>query len=111
MIGLAQPTPATPVRLLVAAAAAPETAVPCPVLQPVSEVFDVPVRKLQPASSFGFRSGWLESAPESIMAIGTLADPSVRLQALIAWIFARCHCEAKSGSLGVALVCAMKSRS
>ena len=76
MIGLAQPTPATPVRLLVAAAAAPDTAVPCPVLHPVSEVFEVPVRKFQPAISFGFRSGWLGSAPESIMAIGTLAKPS-----------------------------------
>src|ERR1043166_6803711 len=81
MMGFTQPTPATPVRLFVAAAAEPDTAVPCPLLHPVSEVFEVPVRKFQPAISLGFRSGWFGSAPESIIAIGTAVEPSLRLQA------------------------------
>src|SRR5713226_4156216 len=102
-MGLAQPTPATPVALLVAAAAAPATAVPCP---NTSAVFDVPVRKLQPGKSFGIKSGCVGSTPESRIAMGTDAEPVVSPQALAAWILARCHCEEKSGSLGVAPACA-----
>src|SRR5262249_25626 len=107
----AQPTPAIPMRLLVAAAAAPDTAVPCPVLQPVSVVFELPFKKFQPVSSLGFRSGWFGSAPESIMAIGMLVKPSEMLQALAAWTLAKCECNEKSGSLGVAAACATRSRS
>src|SRR5579862_8753612 len=113
MIVFAQATPATPVPLFVAAAAAPATAVPCPPLQPVSAVFELPVRKFQPAMSLGPKSGCVESAPESITAIGMFAEPRVTPQALGAWIVARCHWEEKSGSLGVTepAGCARKSRS
>src|SRR5258706_5833480 len=111
MMGFVQPTPATPVRLFVSAAATPATPVPCPELHPVSEVFEVPVRKFQPGISFGFRSGWFGSAPESMMSMGILVEPSVTFQAFAAWIVVKCHCDSKSGSFGVVVVCAMKSRS
>src|SRR5579859_1490670 len=111
MTVLAQPTPATPVRLFVSAAAAPATAVPCPPLHPVSDVLLVPVRKFQPGINFAARSGCVPSAPESITAIGTPDEPVVILHALAACILARCHSDAKSGSLGMAAACAIKSRS
>src|SRR5215471_2019409 len=101
MTGLAQAIPATPVPLLVAAAAVPEVAVPCPM---ASDVLVVPVRKFHPVTSLDARSGWSGWAPESITPIVMLETPVVISQAFGAWIFGRCHCEVKYGSLGVVVL-------
>src|SRR5579871_166505 len=89
MMGLAQVTPATPIPLFVAAASAPATAVPCPIVSAVSLLLET---KFQPAISRGARSGCVPSTPESIIAIG-VPEPVVMFQALGAWILARCHSE------------------
>src|SRR5512146_200736 len=86
---LAQLTPATPIALFVAAAAAPETAVPWPVTSEVSPLHFV---KFHPGTSFAARSGWVESTPESMTAMITDAEPVVRDHASPLPILGRCHC-------------------
>src|SRR5579872_5825576 len=98
MIVVFQATPATPMPLFVAAATVPATAVPWP---RTSLVLDVLLRKFQPGTSFELRSGCVPSTPESITATTTEDDPVVTPQAAGAEIAARCHCELRSGSLGV----------
>src|ERR1041384_635988 len=79
--GLAHATPATPMPLFVAAAATLATAVPWP---NVSAVLLVPVRKFQPGTTLGARSGLAESTPESTTAIVMAFEPVDMSHALVA---------------------------
>src|SRR5215472_2168193 len=72
IIGLSQATPVIPRALLLAAAAVPAVAVPCP---RSSAVLLLEATKFQPGITFDAMSGWVESTPESIMAIGTEVLP------------------------------------
>src|SRR5690242_6172670 len=98
MMGLSHDTPVTPTPLLLAAAATPAVAVPCP---STSAVLLFERRKLQPGMSLAARSGCPGLTPESIMAIGTLALPVVISHAAGALIVLRCHCDENPGSLGM----------
>src|SRR5216684_691186 len=81
IMGFNQPAADTPIPLLVAAAALPAVAVPWPC---ISAVLAVPVRKLQPGTSFEARSSWVGSTPESARAIVMEGEPVVILQAFAA---------------------------
>src|SRR5437763_12401395 len=71
---------ATPIELLLAAAATPAAQVPWPLSSTGSAA---PFRTLYPATSFPWRSGWARSTPVSSEAITTLAEPCVRSHAAV----------------------------
>src|SRR5712692_3172906 len=73
-----QPAAATPMPLLVDAAALPAVAVPWP---STSAVLALLVRKLQPGTSLETRSSWVGSTPESAKAIVMEGEPVVIFQA------------------------------
>jgi hypothetical protein len=91
-------TPAMPLRLLVTAAAAPATAVPCPCRSAASKSsliasYCLAGRKLP------FRSSWVLSTPVSTMAM-VMPAPCAVFHAVGAPIRRRPHCCLKYGSLG-----------
>src|SRR5262245_49871795 len=88
MMGQPHAGEATPMKLLLAAAAVPATAVPCPNRSCVSALL---LKIFQPGLIFATRSGWVASTPVSQIAMTTSDLPVVVVQASPAWIAARCH--------------------
>src|SRR6266545_7373847 len=110
MIFAAGATPAIPTPLPVAAAAMPDTCVPCtsaaaplpsgPLQSPLPHgrcPLGQPVN-VAPVTSWPCRSGWLRSTPVSTTAI-TAPAPVLFAHACDALIWVRPHCLAYSGSL------------
>src|SRR5690349_19848655 len=94
-----QHTDETPIPLLLAAAAVPATAVPCP---PTSLVLELLSYMFQPGTSFDARSSCVASTPVSRMAITTLFEPVVMVHAAGAWILFRWPSQLTNhGSFGV----------
>src|SRR5438093_10142014 len=86
-----QHTPATPMLLLVSAAATPAIRVPCPAPDPTSVVVELLSTMFQPGTNFPARSGTVPSIPVSTIAIVTLLLPVLTAQASGARIFGRAH--------------------
>ena len=79
---------ATPLPLLLIAAAVPATAVPCPYTSRVSELLSY---TFQPGTILAASSGCVPSTPVSRMAMMTLLLPVVRSHAAGPLILGKCH--------------------
>src|SRR3954454_24753618 len=92
--------PATPMPLLVDAAAMPATCVPWPFRSCAPGVQVSSATMSTPGRSFSFRSGWFRSTPVSTIAIVVPAPSAPRFQAPAALICDRPHWRPSRGSFG-----------